>query len=155
MYNCQNNTTYMQCIPSADECGVRVIVSSDVAITRVCNEIAYTVTITNNSDQVMKNVVLTLPIDNALALIPNTVTVNGETVEVNCLDRVNIGDIPVGETATVTYRTTVMICQRYIKAQAKVNFLVCCCFMKKNLCVTSNTNCVQVCCCCGCGNNLN
>lgn len=152
MYNCPN-TAQVQCIPSADECGVRVVVSSDVAITRVCNDIAYTVTITNNSDQVLKNVVLTLPLDKALALIPNSVEVNGEAVEANCLDQVCVGDIAVGETATITYRTTIMICQRYIKAQARVNFLVCCCFMKKRLCVTSNTNVVQACCCCNCANN--
>ncbi len=152
MYNCQN-TNFVQCIPSADECGVRVVVSSDVAVARVCNEINYTVTITNNSDQVMRNTVLTLPIDNALALMPNTVVVNGETVCVNSLDQVRIGDIEVGETVTITYQTTIMVCQRYIRAQAKVNFLVCCCFMKRRLCVTSNTNCVQVCCCCNCNNN--
>lgn len=151
MCNCQN-TLNVQCIPSADECGVRVTISSDLAVCRVCNTINYTVTVTNNSDQVMKNTVLTLPIDNALALMPNTVTVNGNTVDVTTLDQVDLGDINVGETCTITYQTTVMTCQRYIKAKAKVNFLVCCCFMKKNLCVTSNTNCVQVCCCCG-GNN--
>ncbi|MDY2574403.1 MAG: hypothetical protein SOW55_00230 [Bacilli bacterium] len=148
MNNCHPNT-FVRCIPSADECGVRVVVASDVAIARTCNEINYTVTVTNNSDQVMKNVFLTIPLDNALALMPNTVVVNGTTIDVDTLNQIPLDDIEVGATATLTYTVTVMVCQRYIRTQAKVNFLVCCCFMKKNLCVTSNTNCVQVCCCCG------
>ena len=147
MYNCQN-VAYTQCVPSTEDCGVNVVVASSVAITRVCNDITYTVTVTNNSDQVMRNVVLTLPLNNALALIPNTVTVNGAALENPDLNNIVIGDLPVGETATITYQTTVMICQRYVKTTAKVRFLVCCCFAKRNLCVQSNTNCVQVCCCC-------
>ena len=147
MYNCQN-VAYTQCVPSTEDCGVNVVVASNVAITRVCNEITYTVTITNNSDQVMRNVVMTLPLNKALALMPNTVTVNGTTLENADLNNILIGDLPVGETATITYQTMVMECQRYIKTTAKVRFLVCCCFARKNLCVQSNVNCVQVCCCC-------
>lgn len=148
MYNCQC-TTYTNCIPSAEDCGVSIVVSSDVAIARVCNEINYTITITNNSDQVMKNAVLTLPLDNALALMPNTVVVNGTTLDTDSLNQIPLGDLAIGATTTITYQTTVMVCQRYIKSQARVNFLVCCCFAKRNLCVQSNLNCVQVCCCCG------
>ena len=151
MYNCQY-TTYTQCMTPAEDCGVNVVVSSDVAIARVCNEINYTVVITNNSNQVMKNATLTLPLDNALALMPNTVVVNGTTLEGAELKDIVIGDIEAGQSVTVTYQTMVMECQRYIKTKAKVTFTVCCCFAKRNLCVTSLTNYVQVCCCCG-GNN--
>lgn len=151
MYNCQY-TAYTQCMTPTEDCGVNVVVSSDVAIAKVCNEINYTVTITNNSDQVMRNVVLTLPLDGALALIPNTVVVNGTTLEGAELKDIVIGDIEVGQSATVTYQTMVMECQRYIKTKAKVTFLVCCCFAKRTLCVVSNPNCVQVCCCCASNN---
>lgn len=153
MYNCHNYTK-TQCIPSQDECGVSVIVTSDVAITRVCNEVNYTVVVTNNSDQVLREVYLTLPIDDALALMPNTLVVNGTAIENVCeINQVLLGDIEPGASVTITYQVTVMECQRYIKTQAKVYFTVCCCFNRRNLCVVSNTNCVQVCCCCSGNNN--
>ena len=155
MYNCQNTLT-TQCLNPTEDCGVNVVVTTNNAIVRVCDTITYTITVTNNSDQVMRNTVVTLPIINALALQPGTVTLNGETVTLpECTYHVVIGDLPVGETATITYDVVVMECQRYLKTKAKVNFLVCCCFARRNLCVTSAPNCVQVCRGCCCGNNSN
>ena len=147
MCNCQFNQNY-QCIPSKEECGVKVVVSANVPVARVCNEVNYQVTVTNNSDTVIKNAYLTLPIDKALALMPSTVCVNNTMVDVENLNKIPLGDIEPGGTSTITYTVTVMTCQRYIKTQARVYFQVCCCFETKYLCVPSNVNCVQVCCCC-------
>ena len=146
----QRNPT---CLTSSDDCGVSVILQASNAVARVCDEVVYTVTITNNSNTVMTNAGLNLPVCNALALMPGTVTVNGEQVEVENLDLVPLGNIEPGQTVTVVYTTTVMVCQRYIKHRAKVNFTCCQCFTRKTLCVLSNVNLLQVCCCCpGAGN---
>ena len=141
------------CLNSADDCGVSVVLQASNAVSRVCDEVVYTVTITNNSNSVMTNAALNLPICNALALMPGTVTVNGESVEVENLDLIPLGNIEPEQTVTVVYTVTVMQCQRYIRHKAKVTFTCCQCFTKKVLCVLSNVNLLQVCCCCsGTGN---
>lgn len=137
------------CLTSQEDCGVNVVLTSSNAVTRVCNEVVYTVTITNNSNAVMTNAVLNLPICGALALMPGTVSVNGEAVEVENLDQIPLGNIEPEQTVTVVYTVTVMTCQRYIKHRAKVTFSCCQCFTRKVLCVVSNVNLLQVCCCCG------
>jgi hypothetical protein len=96
----------------------------------------------------MNNAVLTLPIDNALALMPKTISVNGESYDDTTLDLVPLGNIAPGNSVDVVYTCTVMTCQRYIKHAAKVKFSCCQCFSKKTLCVCSNVNVLQVCCCC-------
>lgn len=148
---CNNRNT--TCLTSQDDCGVNVVLTASNAVARVCDEVTYTVTITNNSNSVMTNAALNLPLCNALALMPGTVTVNGEGVDVISLDLIPLGNIEPEETVTVVYNVTVMTCQRYIKHKAKVIFTCCQCFTRKNLCVLSNENLLQVCCCCpGTGN---
>lgn len=151
---CNNQVT---CLPSSQDCGVNVTLTSSNTVARVCQEVTYTVTITNNAIDTMWNTCLTLPIDNALALMQGTVTINGVPYNCDTMDLVPLGDINPGETVTVTYVVTVMQNQRYIKHKAKVRFCCCQCFNKKPLCVLSNCNVLQVCpCCgCGCGNNFN
>lgn len=141
------------CLNSSDDCGVSLVLTCSNAVARVCEEVTYTLTITNNSNSTMTNAALNLPICNALALMPGTVTVNGQTVEVLNLDLIPLGNIDPNETVTVVYNVTVMTCQRYIKHTAKVQFTCCQCFSKKTLCVLSNQNLLQICCCCpGTGN---
>ncbi len=150
---CGCNTRNITCLNPADDCGVNITISASNAVARVCDEVTYTVTITNNSNTVMTNAALNLPICNALALMPGTVTVNGEQVEVVDLDMVPLGNIDPQETVTIVYTVTVMTCQRYIKHVAKVVFACCQCFSRKNICVVSRPNLLQVCCCCsGTGN---
>lgn len=147
MNRCQVNS-YVECIPSKDECGVRVVVEANRAVAKVCNEVNYQVTITNNSDVPLKDAYLTIPVDNALALMPKSVYVNGCEEKVDDLNNVPLGNIDPGATVVLSYVVTVMTCQRYIKTQAKVYFNACCCFEVKRLCVLSNVNCLQVCYCC-------
>ena len=148
---CGCNSRNVTCLNPADDCGVNILLTCSNAVARVCEEVTYTVTITNNSNTVMNNAALNLPICNALALMPGTVTVNGEQVEVVNLDLVPLGNIEPEQTVTIVYTVTVMTCQRYIKHRAKVNFTCCQCFSRKPLCVVSNPNLLQVCCCCGMG----
>lgn len=150
---CGCNSRNVTCLNSSEDCGVNVVLTASNAVARVCDEVTYTVTITNNSNSTMTNAALNLPLCNALALMPGTVTVNGETVEVINLDLVPLGNIDPEETVTIVYTVTVMTCQRYIKHKAKVTFSCCQCFTRKTLCVLSNENLLQVCCCCsGTGN---
>lgn len=151
---CGCNSRNVTCLNPADDCGVNIVLTASQAVARVCEEVTYTVTITNNSNAVMTNAALNLPICNALALMPGTVTVNGEQVDVVNLDLVPLGNIEPEQTVTIVYTVTVMTCQRYIKHRAKVNFTCCQCFSRKALCVVSNPNLLQVCCCCcsGTGN---
>lgn len=150
---CNRRTNNVPCLTSQDDCGVAVVLTSSNAVARVCDEVTYTVEITNNSNTTMTNAFLNLPICDALALMPGTVTVNGETVEVENLDQIPLGNIDPEATITVVYTVTVMTCQRYIKHKAKVVFTCCQCFTRKTLCVLSNVNLLQVCCCCpGTGN---
>lgn len=144
---CCNNTP--MCIPSNLDCGINVTLTASDYVARVCNTITYTVTVTNNSAETMTDAILTLPIANVLALLPNTITVNGAPYEDTTLNHVALGTINPNETVTVTYQTTIMACQRFIKHRAKVVFGCCQCFTKKMICVLSNENTVQVCCCCG------
>lgn len=148
---CQNQMT---CLSSSQDCGVTVNLTASNTVARVCQEITYTVTITNNAVDVMSNACLVLPIDNALALMQGTITINGMTYTGDTLDLVPLGDINPGETVTVTYVVTVMQNQRYIKHKAKVKFCCCQCFTKRPICVLSNVNVLQVCPCC-CGNQTN
>ena len=148
-----NRRNNVNCLTSQEDCGVNVVLTSTNAVARVCDEVTYTVEITNNSNATMTRAALNLPICDALALMPGTVTVNGEAVEVENLELVPLGDIAPEETVTVVYTVTVMTCQRYIKHKAKVTFSCCQCFTRKELCVLSNVNLLQVCCCCpGTGN---
>ena len=151
---CGCNSRNVTCLNPADDCGVNIVLTASQAVARVCEEVTYTVNITNNSNAVMTNAALNLPICNALALMPGTVTVNGEQVDVVNLDLVPLGNIEPEQTVTIVYTVTVMTCQRYIKHRAKVNFTCCQCFSRKALCVVSNPNLLQVCCCCcsGTGN---
>ena len=106
---CQNQMT---CLNSSQDCGVNVNLTASNTVARVCQEVTYTVTITNNAVDVMSNACLVLPIDNALALMQGTITINGMTYTGDTLDYVPLGDINPGETVTVTYVVTVMQNQR-------------------------------------------
>ena len=48
---------------------------------------------TNNSEQTVKDVFLHVPLDGVFCLNPDTVTVNGQAANVDCLDAIQIGDI--------------------------------------------------------------
>ncbi len=134
-------------------CGVCVTSTCSTHCTRLCCKVTYTVTITNNCTNAIKCVNLHVPLDGVFCLDPSTVTVNGEAVQVDCLDSVPVGDIEPGATATVVYSATVMEYKRYVRTRALVTFYVCCCCERRDMGVYSNTNLLQVCpCCCCCSN---
>ena len=115
--------------PTCVECGLTVESVSDVNITSVCSRVTYTVTITNNGDMTAHNAVLTVPLDGVLAIVSSSVTVNGQTVEVENLDQIPLGDIEEGGTVTVTY-TVVVMERRVISVGSNLNLLQvcrCCC----------------------------
>ena len=153
--NCNKQHQYDPCCPrpvvepTCVECGLTVESVSDVNITSVCSRVTYTVTITNNGDMTAHNAVLTVPLDGVLAIVSSSVTVNGQTVEVENLDQIPLGDIEEGGTVTVTYTVVVMEYKRYIYTRALVTFCACCCFERRVISVGSNLNLLQVCRCCG------
>lgn len=137
------------------ECGVTVTSTCESSVASLCSEVNFTVTVTNNSDVTARNAILCVPLDGVFALLKNTVTVNGQAVEVEDLNQIPLGDIEVGATSTISYTCVVMEAKRYVYTRAICTFCVCCCCERKALTVASNTNLLQVCPCCACYQNNN
>ena len=131
-------------------CAIQVTSTSSAYCTRVCSRVTYTVTITNTCNIPVRDVNVHVPLMGVFCLDPTTVTVNGEAVEVACLDSIPVGELDVNETATVVYTVTVMEYRRYIKVRALVTYYTCCCLQRKDVGVYSNCNLLQVCNCCAC-----
>ena len=131
-------------------CGITVRSTCSTCCTRVCCRVTYTVTITNNCSNEIQGAKLHVPLDGVFCLDVNSVTVNGESVEVTCLDDIDLGNIAAGGTTTVVYTVTVMEYKRYIRTRALVTFYICCCCQRKDMGVLSNCNLLQVCPCCCC-----
>lgn len=129
-------------------CGVEVVLDSDVYCTRVCNIITFTATVINNTNMTLNCVSLDLNVNPSLCINPETITLNGITIENACPDRVDIGNLEAGASAIVTFQATVMECKRYIKSKVFASYLVCCCLERKCVTTPSNIDCIQVCCCC-------
>lgn len=152
--SCYNRRCRRLTIMDDSCCGVCVTSESSTHCTRVCCKVIYTVRVKNNCSSTMRDAHLNVPLDGVFCLDPNSVTVNGEAVKVECLDSIPLGDIATNEEVTVVYAVTVMEYKRYIKTRALVSFYTCCCCQKRDLGVYSNVNCIQVCpCCCCCDNN--
>lgn len=134
-------------------CGLCVTSTCSTYCTKVCCKVTYTVTIKNDCSGTAKCVHLHVPLDGVFCLDPTTVTVNGESVEVTCLDDVPVGDLEPNQEATVVYTCTVMQYKRYIRTRALVTFYTCCCCQRRDLGVYSNCNLLQVCPCCCCCNS--
>lgn len=159
--NCSNGqrTNYRQINPccqtvtttSCTNCGLTVTLTSDVEVACLCSQVTCTVTVSNDSDVLVRNAILTLPLDGAFALLRNTVVVNGQSVAVENLDQVPLGDLEAGSTATVTYTVVVMENKRYVYSRAIITTCVCCCLERKVINVASNLHLIQVCPCCACG----
>ena len=157
---CQRQRHFINpcCIPVEPEqncidCGLTVTSTASTNIARVCSEVTYTVTVTNNSDVTVRNAILMVPLDCSLAILTNSVTVNGQVVEVENLDQIVNGDIEPGATYTITYVAVVMEYKRCIYTRAIVAFCACCCFERKIINVSSEPNLLQVCSCCFTQNN--
>ena len=154
--NCCNNRKCHQVRIINDACcGLCVTSKCSTYCTKVCCSVTYTITVTNNSEQTVKDVFLHVPLDGEFCLNPDTVTVNGQAANVDCLDAIQIGDIASNSTATVVYTCTVMQYKRCIKTRALVTFTTCCCYERRDFGVYSNVNILQVCPCCCCCNNGN
>lgn len=135
------------------DCGLSVVSETNTNIASVCSSVTYTVTVTNTTDVTVRNAILTVPLDCVLAIVSNSVTVNGQTVDVENLDQIPLGDIEAGGSAVVTYTVIVMEYKRYIYTRAVVTFCACCCFERKVVNVASNLNLLQICQCCSSLNN--
>lgn len=146
---CCNQQPAMSCV----NCGLLVSLQSDVEVACLCSQCTFTCTVTNESDVVARNATLILPLDGTFALLKNTVVVNGQSVAVENLDQVPLGDLEPGGTATVTYTVVVMENKRYVYSRAVVTTCICCCFESKVVNVASNLHLLQVCPCCSCGSN--
>ena len=149
------NPCYYQAAPVTPvaNCGLSVNLQSDVEVACLCSRVTFTVTVTNNSDITARNVILTLPLDGVFALLRNTVIVNGQSVVVENLDQVPLGDLEPGATSTITYTVVVMENKRYVYSRAIVATCVCCCFENRAINVGSNLHLLQVCPCCSCSNS--
>ncbi len=147
---CQTQPVTQSCI----DCGVTVTSECETCVANLCSQVNFTVTITNNSDVTARNAILMVPLDGIFALLKNTVTVNGQTVEVEDLNQIPLGDLEVGATSTVTYTCVVMEAKRYVYTRAVCTFCVCCCCERKVINVASNLNLLQICPCCACSQNI-
>ena len=134
------------------DCGVTLSVSASEYVARVCSQVTFTVVLTNNSEETLQNAVLVCPCHGALALVPNTVTVSGNSIENATPECIPLGEVGPNTSVTITYTCVVMQCQRYISTQACAKFCICCCLNKKSFIVKSEPHTLQVCCCCQ-GNN--
>lgn len=133
-------------------CGLCVISKSSTCCTSICCKVTYTINIRNNCNNTCKCACLHVPLDGVLCLDPSTILVNGEHVDVTCLDSIPLGDIEPNQEMVVVYTVTVVQYKRYIKTRALVTFFICCCCERNDLGVYSNCNCVQCCPCCCCCN---
>ncbi len=130
------------------DCGVSVVSEASTNIATICSRVTYTVTVTNTTDMTIKNAILTVPLDGVLAIVSNSVTVNGQSVDVENLDQISLGDIEAGGSSVVTYTVVVMEYKRYVYTRAIITFCACCCFERRVINVVSNLNLLQVCQCC-------
>lgn len=146
---CCSQPTTVTCV----NCGLNVDLQSDVEVANLCSRVTFTITVTNESDITARNVILTLPLDCSFALLRNTVVVNGQTVDVENLDQVPLGDLEAGGSATITYTVVVMENKRYIYSRAIATTCICCCFERKIINIASNLHLLQVCPCCSCSQN--
>ncbi len=131
-------------------CGVEVILDSNVHCTRVCETIQYTATIVNNTSMTLNCVTLDLNVNPSLCINPDLIYLNGALIENANPNCINIGAIAPGENAVVTFQATVMECKRYIKSKVIATYMVCCCLEPRCVTTPSNIDCLQVCCCCAC-----
>ena len=95
---------------------------------------------TNNSEQTVKGVCVHVPLDGVFCLNPDTVTVNGQAANVDCLDAIQIGDIASNSTATVVYTCTVMQYKRCIKTRALETLTTCFSNERRDNGVNTNVN---------------
>ncbi len=140
----------VQPVQTCVNCGLTVTLNSDVEVACLCSRVTFTSTVTNNSDITARNVILTLPLDESFALLRDTVIVNGQTVAVENLDQVPLGDLEPGATATITYTVVVMESKRYVYSRAVATTCICCCFENRIVNIGSNLHLLQVCPCCSC-----
>ncbi len=148
---CQPVEPAVSCV----DCGLSVLSECETCVACLCSRVTFTVTITNNSDITARNAILNVPLDGVFALLKESVTVNGGSVEVEDLNQIPLGDIEPGNTTTVSYTVVVMEAKRYVYTRAIVTFCVCCCMERKTINVASNLNLLQICpcCCCNCTQN--
>ncbi len=144
----QNRCCHQQVTPCRPSCGVDIVITPSTNVARVCTEVLYTVTITNNTQNVCRDCILRIETSDALFADPSTITINGTPITDGDLTALEIGTLGPCETIVVTYVATVMECRRYIKTRARLDCCVCCCFDLKPHAFESKCNVIQVCCCC-------
>ena len=128
--------------------GLNVTLTSSTYCSRVCERVTFTVTITNNCPITALDVRLHLPRCGVYCVDPSTITLNGEAVDVTCLDDISVGDLGQNAIATVTYTATIMEYKRCLKTRVLATYYNCPSMCRKNLAVYSNCNLVHVCPCC-------
>lgn len=147
----QNNRCCRPVTQMCRDCGIDIDITSSTNVARLCSQVRYTVTITNNSKTEIRCAVLKLNIPETLFADPSTITINGTPIRDGCLSNLEIGTLAPCETIVISYVATVMECKRFVKTTATLCGVVCCCFTEKRVTFESNCNVVQVCCCCACG----
>lgn len=136
-----------------EDCGIRIVVATDTCCTRVCSQVDYAVTVTNNCNMEARCCVLRINVPQTNCVDPASIRIDGAhcpNADLACLE---LGNLAHGQTVTILYTATIMECQRFVRTNATLQCHVCCCCSPKALAFASNVNVVQVCCCCSCGNN--
>ncbi|GLX67866.1 DUF7507 domain-containing protein [Paenibacillus glycanilyticus] len=87
---------------------VGVVLGANYTVVTVGDTITYTGVITNSGIEAINNVQFTAPAPTGSSFIPGTVTLNGTPLPgANPTGGIQVGSIPPGGTATITYNTSV------------------------------------------------
>lgn len=162
--SCGQRNRDMQCIyPAApsccccqeNPCGIVVEITTPTNCTRLCSQVTYTITVTNDCDMPLTCSALAIRIPYAECLVRDSFTLNGNPIENANPDCIDLGTLEAGATATITYTVTIMENQRFVKTAATFAGTSCCCCEMKRRVERSNCHVIQVCPCCACCNETN
>lgn len=131
------------------DCGVTMTLTATPCCARVCEDLTYTLTITNNSSQELGCPTLNICLGDSLCYLCNSLTIDGTAVEQDRLTNISLETIPAKGTVTVTFEARIMTTERYVNSYAYLDYNACCCLENRCFRTTSNVSTVQVCQCCG------
>lgn len=142
-------TTTVVTEKNCTDCGVTLNLRATPCCARVCEELTYTLTITNNSSQELGCPTLNICLADSLCYMCGTLTIDGTASDEETLKDITLENIPAKGTVTVTFQARIMTTDRYINTYCYLDYGACCCLDSRCFRTTSNIDTVQVCQCCG------
>lgn len=147
-------TTFSQCTTTVvterncTDCGLNLLLTATPCCARICEEVTYTLTITNNSSQELGCPYLNICLADSLCYMCGTLTIDGETNTADSLKNIALEAIPAKGTVTITFNARVMTSERYVNSFVYLDYSACCCLDNRCYRTTSNLSTIQVCQCC-------